>query len=137
MNPRVIVGVEWLTLSDLIAWQKSMAFVSEVYWASDSFPRKETFGLTAQLRRAAVSVPSNVAEGQARLTPRDFRNFLGHARGSLAEAQTQIMIARDLGYLGPKGSGRLLHLAEDVARLINALQSSLKDSTADQRKPNN
>jgi four helix bundle protein len=84
---------------DLVVWKKSMALVLDVYRSTQSFPRTETYGLVSQLRRAAVSVPSNIAEGQARLTTGEFKQFLGQARGSLVEVETQIAIARELGYL--------------------------------------
>jgi len=84
---------------ELIVWQKAMGFVMEVYAATKSFPRDELYGLATQLRRAAVSVPSNIAEGQARYSPREFHQFLSHARGSLVEIETQLMIAQNLGYL--------------------------------------
>jgi four helix bundle protein len=84
---------------DLIAWRKGMTFVTASYQATQSFPRDELYGLTNQLRRAAVSIPSNIAEGQARFSPKEFRHFLSHGRGSLVEIETQLMIAQNLGYL--------------------------------------
>jgi four helix bundle protein len=85
-----------------------MALVLDVYRCTQAFPKIETYGLTSQLRRAAVSVPSNIAEGQARLSTGEFKQFLGNARGSLVEVETQILIARDLGYLGNDQSETLL-----------------------------
>src|SRR5258708_3508624 len=82
---------------DLVAWQKSMDLVAATYRAT--VPRDELFGLTSQLRRAAVSIPSNIAEGQGRLSEKEFRYFLGQARGSLMEVETQMQIAQNLGYL--------------------------------------
>jgi four helix bundle protein len=84
---------------DLVAWQKAMDLVTATYRATAGFPRDELFGLTSQLRRAAVSIPSNIAEGQGRLSEKEFRHFLGQARGSLMEAETQLQIAENLGYL--------------------------------------
>lgn len=84
---------------DLIVWQKAKAFASDVYRATESFPKAEVYGLTSQLRRAAVSVASNVAEGQGRLTRGEFCHFLGQARGSLLELETQLAIAVDLDFL--------------------------------------
>ncbi len=112
---------------DLIAWQEAMKLVLAVYEASRHFPSDEVYGLRAQMRRAAVSVPSNIAEGQARLTPKDFRNFLGHARGSLAELHTQVLLARSLGYVSPELADPLLAVIARTGRLINGLQSSIKD----------
>ncbi len=83
----------------LLAWTEAMALVHVVYELTRCFPAEETYGLAAQLRRAAVSVPSNLAEGAARNGRREFVNFLGIARGSLSELETQLLIATDLGYL--------------------------------------
>ena len=83
----------------LIAWQKAMDFVDAIYKATTGFPREEVFGLTTQLRRAVVSVPSNIAEGQGRASPKEFLHFLSIAHGSLREAETQVTIASRLGYL--------------------------------------
>jgi len=110
---------------DLIAWQKSMALVADVYRCTQAFPKCEMYGLTSQLRRAAVSVPSNIAEGQGRLSTGEFKQFLGHARGSLLEAETQISIARELGYLEREDSERLLHKSGEVGRVLNGLMASL------------
>ena len=88
---------------DLLVWQKAIALVTQVYVVTRSFPREERYGLTSQIRRAAVSVPSNIAEGQARLTPGEFRQSLGIAKGSLAELDTQLIIAENLGYLTESG----------------------------------
>ncbi len=84
---------------DLIAWQKAMELVVEIYKATENFPRAELYGMTSQLRRAAVSVPSNIAEGQARFTTKEFRKFLSDARGSLAEIETQLTISQMLHFL--------------------------------------
>ena len=108
---------------DLIVWQKAMEMVTDIYRATQSFPSEERFGLTSQLRRAAVSVPSNIAEGQGRLTKGEFRQFLGNAKGSLAEVETQLMIARNLGYLAAPEP--ILDQASEVARLLNGLLRSL------------
>src|SRR5215813_936141 len=83
---------------DLVVWQKSMRLVTDIYRTTTAFPKEEIYGLTSQIRRAAVSIPSNVAEGQGRRTASDFHNFLDHARGSLMEVETQILIAQDLQY---------------------------------------
>src|SRR5271157_3432045 len=83
---------------DLLIWQKGMALVKQVYSMTRAFPDDERFGLVIQMRRAAVSVPSNIAEGQARQGRREFVQFLSHAEGSLAELDTQLKLADDLGY---------------------------------------
>jgi four helix bundle protein len=84
---------------ELLVWQKAKALAVHIYQATDQFPRVETYGLTSQIRRAAVSVASNIAEGQGRLTSGEFLHFLGQARGSLLELDTQLAIALDLNYL--------------------------------------
>ncbi len=111
---------------DLIAWQKAMDLVAEVYLATREFPTEERYGLVSQLRRAAVSIPSNIAEGQGRLTTGEFRHFLGQARGSLCEVETQLLIAHKLGFLADV-QPILLRLAE-VGRILNGLISSLATS---------
>jgi len=86
---------------DLIVWKKSMSLVLNIYNSTQEFPKTETYGLATHLRRAAVSIPSNIAEGQARLTTLEFKQSLGHARGSLMEVETYILLAQELGYLQP------------------------------------
>jgi len=110
---------------DLIAWQKAMELVTNTYAATASFPRDELFGLTSQLRRAAVSIPSNIAEGQARLTSSEFHHFLGQARGSLMEVETQLQIARNLGYLSEDKTAGLLDSCAEVGRVLNGLLASV------------
>jgi len=113
---------------DLVVWKKAMALVLHIYRGTQPFPRSETYGLVAQLRRAAVSVPSNIAEGQARLTTGEFRHFLGNARGSLIEVETQILIAQELGYMEHAESENLLREAAEVGRILNGLLNSLPSS---------
>jgi four helix bundle protein len=84
---------------DLLVWQKASAMVTEIYRATQGLPREEMFGLTSQLRRSAVSVASNIAEWQGRLSKREFRQFLGQARRSLIEMETQLVMAGNLGFL--------------------------------------
>jgi len=110
---------------DLIVWQKSMALARQAYALSMTLPKNETYGLLTQIRRAAVSVPSNVAEGHGRLTDLQFRHFLGNARGSLYELQTQIELAADIGYFDNESVQELLEQSSEVARLINGLLASL------------
>jgi len=111
--------------TELVVWQRAMDLVVEVYRASAAFRREETYGLTAQMRRAAVSVPSNIAEGQGRDTPADFRRFLSVAYGSLCELQTHIGISRRLGYLTPDAELDLMQRAAEIGRLLNGLSRSL------------
>ena len=110
---------------ELIVWQKAVDLVTEIYTATSKFPREEVFGLTSQLRRCAVSVPSNIAEGQGRATKGEFIQFLSHARGSLFELETQLCIAGKLGYLSPERAQGLAVRAEEVARILNGLLTSL------------
>ena len=110
---------------DLIAWQKAIELVTLVYSATEGFPRREIFGLTSQMRRCAVSVPSNIAEGQGRLSRGEFKQFLGHARGSIFELQTQAKIATTLGYLADKRAQELKDSAAEVGRIIQGLLASL------------
>ena len=108
---------------DLVVWQKAMELVTAIYQATQAFPKEELYGLTSQLRRAAVSVPSNIAEGQGRLTRGEFRQFLGQAKGSLSELETQLLIAHNLGYL--QDCSTLLGQKTEVTRLLNGLLNSL------------
>jgi four helix bundle protein len=113
---------------DLIVWQKAMDLVTLVYQSTECFPHKEVFGLTNQIRKAAVSIPSNIAEGQGRNTDRDFRHFLAISRGSLQEVETQLELARRLNYLDEETLFDILELSSEVARLINGLSRALVDA---------
>jgi four helix bundle protein len=111
---------------ELIAWQKAMDLVQFVYRATTPFPSTEIFGLTNQMRWSAVSVPSNIAEGQGRGTTRDFIHFLAVARGSLQELETQIQIAERLQYLDSGAASGLMASCEEVSRILHGLRSSLE-----------
>lgn len=113
---------------ELIVWQKAMALARQAYVISEALPKRETYGLVNQIRRAAVSIASNIAEGYGRLTDTQFRHFLGNARGSLYEMQTQIELAADLGYLDKEGKNQLMEQGSEVARLINGLLASLRSA---------
>lgn len=106
---------------DLIAWQKAKAFATDVYRATDAFPKAEIYGLTSQLRRASVSVASNIAEGQGRLTKGEFCHFLGQARGSLLELETQLAIALDLNFVSEEQFKRLQAKSSEIRRILNGL----------------
>lgn len=110
---------------DLIAWQKAMDLVDLVYQMTKTFPREEMFGLTNQVRRAAVSVPSNIAEGQGRQTKPEFARFLWISHASVREVETQMMIARRQGYLAAEQEQQALDLAAETGRLIRGLINSL------------
>jgi four helix bundle protein len=111
---------------ELLVWQKAKALTVQIYAASEQFPRAETYGLTSQIRRAAVSVASNIAEGQGRLTLGEFLHFLGQARGSLLELDTQLAISLDLNYLKSQQYEILYHEAYQVLGLLNRLIESLR-----------
>ncbi|MGC1275273.1 MAG: four helix bundle protein [Planctomycetaceae bacterium] len=120
---------------DLIAWQRAMDFVAECYRISSRFPPDERYGLTAQLRRAAVSVPSNIAEGHGRGHVKSYTNHLWIANGSLRESETQLLIAERLGYAPPDAVQMTLELAGEVGRLITGLRRSLNDDPQSGRSP--
>lgn len=109
---------------DLIVWQKAMDLVEQVYASSRSFPREEIYSLTNQLRRAAVSVPSNIAEGQGRRTTADFVRHLSISYGSLRELETQTIIAARLKYFTTESCNDILKRAGEVGRLLNGLMSA-------------
>src|SRR5256885_1393289 len=111
--------------SDLVAWQKAMDLVIAVYKATESLPSDERFGLTSQIRRAVVSVPSNIAEGHGRASQNEFQRFLSIARGSLCEVETQILIAERLTYLSTSDRDGLLRLSDEVGRVLRGLSRSV------------
>jgi four helix bundle protein len=111
---------------DLMIWQKAMELARSVYCETDKLPKTEVFGLLVQMRRAAVSVPSNIAEGHGRLNDGYMRQFLGTARGSLFELQTQMELAKDLRYLNEDAVAKMMAQSEEVARLINGLLAKLE-----------
>jgi four helix bundle protein len=115
---------------DLRVWKEAMKLTAEIYRCTSDFPRHELYGLSQQIRRAAVSVPSNIAEGKGRHTDKEFSQFLFHARGSLLEVQTQIMIAEELQYLSKDKAQRLLTMAEGVGRALSGLINSLREKAA-------
>jgi len=102
-----------------------MSLVLNIYRSTNAFPKTETYGLASQLRRAAVSIPSNIAEGQARLSTAEFKQSLGHARGSLMEVETYILLAQELCYLEGDQSENLLAGTAEVGKILNGLLNSL------------
>ena len=114
-----------LSYRDLAVWQKALDLAEAVYVATQSFPRQEVYGLTSQMRRAAVSVASNIAEGHARQTRGEYIQSVGIARGSLAELQTQTILAARLQILSGEIEHNLKAQLADVGRLLNALRKSL------------
>jgi four helix bundle protein len=114
------------SFKDLRVWQEAMRFAVDVYRVTAQFRRHELYGLSQQLRRAAVSVPSNIAEGKGHRSDREFGNFLLHARGSLLEVQTQLMIAQELQYISKEDGERLLALSDAIGRSLNGLINSMR-----------
>jgi four helix bundle protein len=112
---------------DLVVWQKAMDLVVLVSRTTAQFPKEEVYGLSCQLRRAAVAIPSNIAEGQGRQTTRDFLHFLAIARGSLNETETQLLIAERLGYLDKPSTTKLLAASCEVGRVLQGLMNALKE----------
>jgi len=113
----------------LVVWQKAMSLVKEVYQLTKDFPKEETYGLTGQIRRAAVSIPSNIAEGQGRDSTKEFLHHLSIAYGSLMEVETQLLIAESLNYLDENETKSILNKTAETGRLINGLSRSLKQKT--------
>ena len=111
---------------DLIAWQKAMVLARNVYVLTERMPPEERFGLTVQMRRSAVAVPSDIAEGHGRLSDRALRMFLGNARGSLYELETQILLAADLTYVKREDADAILLQTAEVARILHGLLRTLE-----------
>ncbi|MGB1540555.1 MAG: four helix bundle protein [Rickettsiales bacterium] len=114
----------------LAVWQKSMDFADAVYDACSSFPKEELYGLTSQLKRSAISVPSNIAEGAARQGTGEFLQFLSIAKGSLAELETQVILAQRRQFLSKEDMENLLEQADEISRMLSGLQRSLKTKRA-------
>ncbi len=111
---------------DLIAWQRGVDLVEGIYRATQNWPREETYSLTDQVRRAAVSVPANIAEGHGRHSTKEFLQHLGIASGSLCEAETHLVIANRLQYVSPDDLEALLEQTAEVGRLLHGLKRSLR-----------
>ncbi len=111
---------------DLIVWQKAISLVTEIYGLTERFPAHELYGLTSQLRRAGVSIPSNIAEGHGRATKGEYIQFLGHARGSLCEVQTQVFIAHRLGYVPQERKENVIAMTDELGRILNGLIASVE-----------
>ena len=112
---------------DLKVWQKAMDLAEEVYTLVKYLPREETYSLSDQIRRAAVSIPSNIAEGQGRITTKEFIRFLSMARGSLWELSTQIELCERLRYLDKSQTKNAIQLITEVAKMLNALSNAISD----------
>lgn len=114
---------------DLLVWQKSIALVTSVYGFTSRFPKEETYGLTSQIRRSAVSVPSNIAEGYGRQSTQDYIRFLQISRGSLFELQTQLEIARNLDFLSLDSFDKLYESTREIERMLSSLISKIQASS--------
>lgn len=113
---------------DLRVWQNAMDLVERVYGETQDFPKAEIYGLTSQMRRAAVSIPSNIAEGKGRSTDRDRSLFFCHAPGSLLDLETQILIAQRLKYMTPQRAEPLIKLSNELGRMLNSLLQSMRST---------
>ena len=111
--------------TDLIVWRKAMTLVEEVYKASREFPKEEVYGLRSQLRRAAVSIPANIAEGHGRKSTKEYAHHISIAYGSLMEVETHVEIAFRLGYIDEAKSKGIREMSSEVGRLLNGLAKSL------------
>jgi four helix bundle protein len=120
----------WRGYRDLRAWQQAMGLVTEIYRVTRTFPKEDLYGLVSQIRRAAVSVPSNLAEGHGRNSSNEFRQFIGQARGSLSEVETQLEIAKNLGYMKAEAAGTLMEQAEAVGKMLTGLRSWTEKSAS-------
>ncbi|MFP4107290.1 MAG: four helix bundle protein [Phycisphaerae bacterium] len=114
---------------DLVAWQKGIELVKTIYMLTAKFPDDEKFGLVSQVRRAAVSVPSNIAEGYARRSRADYLRFLNIARGSTDEVETQLIVSKELGFANHRGLGEAMSSTKEVQRLLGRLIRSIEQAT--------
>ena len=114
---------------ELIVWQEAIKIAKAVYQLTGKFPKQETYALADQIRRAAVSVPSNIAEGQARKSPGDFKRFLYIALGSLAEVDTQLVLAQEFGYLSKEDVDPMDEQIQNLRKKLYALINSLPSTT--------
>ena len=119
---------------DLVVWQRSMQLAVEVYRLTKDFPREEVYGLTSQIRRSAISIPSNIAEGHGRLNANEFRQFLGIARGSTYELQTQLELAQSLEFASLDQIDLSSRLSQDVGRMIYSLLKSIPSRSTEDRQ---
>jgi four helix bundle protein len=114
---------------DLVVWQKGIALAKLIYTITAKFPAEEKFGLVSQMRRAAVSIPSNIAEGQARHTTGEFIQFISHAEGSVAELETQLILSIELGFAKRETAEAAFTLLDESRRMLNGLRRKLSGAT--------
>ncbi|MEO6728368.1 MAG: four helix bundle protein [Candidatus Dojkabacteria bacterium] len=110
---------------DLIVWQKSITLVNQIYSVTKVFPREELYGLTNQIRRASVSIPSNIAEGSRRGTRKDYANFLRISLGSVAELETQLIIAINLNFLDEDSAKDIMNTLDEIGKILNTIIKKL------------
>lgn len=120
----------------LIVWQKAMDLVTEVYSACKILPKEELYALSDQMRRAVVSIPSNIAEGYMRTTEKDYKNFLAIASGSCAELETQILVCEKLGYLDSSYTNKLLDMTDEIGRILYGMRKKLTPKSEAVLTPN-
>lgn len=113
---------------DLLVWQKGISLVKKIYQLTQRFPVTERFGLVSQMRRAAVSIPSNIAEGQARHTRKEFIQFLSHSEGSVAELETQVILGVELGYCALADTHEITGLTTELSKMLDSLRRKLEAS---------
>ena len=111
---------------DLLVWQKGITLAKKVYRLTQTFPDAEKFGLVSQMRRAAVSIPCNIAEGQARHTRKEFIQFLSHSEGSVAEVETQLVLGVELGFCGLADTQEATSLATELSKMLDSLRRKLE-----------
>jgi four helix bundle protein len=115
------------SLRDLVVWQRSLDFIEQAYRLSEKFSADERFGLTSQLRRAAVSVASNIAEGSGRFTSRDYLNFISESRGSVKEAESHLLVGARLKFVAPADIDRGLGFTDEISRMLFGLRMSIRN----------
>ena len=127
MNAYIVTKLLYMAnFKELLVWQKSIDFVTEMYRITETFPKAEIYGLVSQIRRAAVSIPSNIAEGNSRRSKPDYLQFLKIARGSCAEGETQLIISKNLGFLNEDGYLKLNQEIIEISKMLNGLINSLQ-----------
>jgi four helix bundle protein len=114
---------------DLMVWQKAVDLAAEVYRLSRSFPEDELFGMTSQIRRAAISVSSNIAEGNGRGTTKDYMNFVSYSRGSVYEVRSNLEVSNRLGFVATAGVSRAVEMSDEIGRMLTGLRTSLGQKT--------
>ena len=122
--------MEWMYYQKLIVWQKAMELAEEIYKLTKSFPKDELYSLCNQLRRAAVSIPSNIAEGQGRQTIKEKKHFFSISRGSTFEVETQLLLSVRIGYLQEETAQKAFQLCDEIGRMIHKLIQNLKEDEA-------